>query len=241
MKEETRQEGSVPLAARVNVVDLANLAIFWESKGYLVRSASQLTNWSMELLVDALKTNGEIKEPVETVNDAYNVLSLRGIFQKRMKSRKLGVALSFESMRAEGGDPSISNPKEYKLMHPEDRVNRMPLELGRPKPRLLPLPGYPQYLYPEGDEDTKNRLIKQAVAAGIKTTEQVKNEVRERAKAAGVMSESKEANVKEGMSMEEINERQAKIDKEIQEKENTPIDEQLEFLKQNIVKEESNG
>ena len=117
----------------------------------------------------------------------------------------------------------------------------MPLELGRPKPRLLPLPGYPQYLYPEGDEDTKNRLIKQAVAAGIKTTEQVKNEVRERAKAAGVMSESKEANVKEGMSMEEINERQAKIDKEIQEKENTPIDEQLEFLKQNIVKEESNG
>jgi hypothetical protein len=61
-------------------------------------------------------------------------------------------------------------PEQYKLRHNDQSVEIAPVPLKNNFSgiKFIPLPGYPEYVYPEGDEETKNRLIKQLMDKGIK-------------------------------------------------------------------------
>jgi len=123
--DEVKQERSIPVASRVDMVDLANLALMWESRGYTIRSMSQLVSWSISLLVDELSKADIFKEKIETLADANKVLAYRGLYQRSMKSRsekKIGIALGFEALRAEGRDPKEYAEGAYKTMHPDNQV-----------------------------------------------------------------------------------------------------------------------
>lgn len=123
--EEIKQERSIPVASRIDMVNLANLAIMWESRGYMIRSMSQLVSWSIDLLVQELGKAEIFKERIETLAEANKALAYRGLYQRSMKGRsekKIGIALGFEALRAEGIDPKEHASDAYETIHPPNQV-----------------------------------------------------------------------------------------------------------------------
>ena len=119
-EDEVKVEGSIPAQARINIVSLANLDLYWASEGYQIRTMSQLINFSIELLCEILESNKKIRQKVDTIALANKYLMERGLYQKGMRNRghkKLGMAIAFEGMRAEGMRPESYAPKIYERMH----------------------------------------------------------------------------------------------------------------------------
>lgn len=118
--EESRVEGSIPVQARVNIKNLANLDLYWASERYQIRTMSQLIGFSMELLCEILESNGKIVDKIETVAKANQYLNERGLYQQSLKDRsfkKIGMAIAFENMREEGADPKFHAPEQYNRVH----------------------------------------------------------------------------------------------------------------------------
>jgi len=118
--DDVKKERTVPVASRVDVCRLAELDRYWAGEGMYVRSMSQLVSWSIELLREVLITNGMIVERCESVVEAHRYMMDRGLYQQSMKNRvskKLGQAIAFEGMRAEGIDPKYAAPKQYNIVH----------------------------------------------------------------------------------------------------------------------------
>jgi len=125
MNEEVKQEASIPVQTRVNIVKLASMLEYWESTGYNIKTMSQLVSWSVDLVYEILDTNKFIKNNQMGIGEARNVLEERGLFQKSLKDRafkKLGTAISFEGMRGEGINPSQYNPRSYNKLHNKHSV-----------------------------------------------------------------------------------------------------------------------
>ena len=128
-REEKKIEASIPVQARVNIMGLANLDMYWEREGYNIRTISQLIGHSIELLCEILRANQKLERELTTIADANRYLNVRGLHQKSMRNRsfsKISKAIMFENMRAEGADPKIYATKQYNTLH------RDPDELGRP-------------------------------------------------------------------------------------------------------------
>jgi hypothetical protein len=118
--EESKTEGSIPVQSRVNIKNLANLDLYWESERYHIRTMSQLIGFSMELLCEILESNGKIINKIETVAEANQYLNERGLYQQSMKDRsfkKIGMAIAFENMREEGADPKFHASEQYHRVH----------------------------------------------------------------------------------------------------------------------------
>ena len=61
----TKQETSIPVQSRTSIISLAELAKYWETTEYDIRSMSQLISWSLDLLRDILKSNESIESSDE--------------------------------------------------------------------------------------------------------------------------------------------------------------------------------
>lgn len=126
---EKKAEASIPVQARVNIMGLANLEMYWTSEGYQIRTMSQLIGHSIELLCEILRANQKFERELNTVADANRYLISRGLYQESMRNRsfnKIGKAILFENMRAEGASPEIYANRQYKTLH------RLPDEYGKP-------------------------------------------------------------------------------------------------------------
>ena len=120
MNEETKQEASVPVQARVNIVALARLTQYWEVSGYSIKTMSQLVGWSIDLLCEILSVNNLLKDSITTVADANRILLSKRLYQRgmeKMTTRKIATAIRFEGIREEGNDPRYVDQRSYKMLH----------------------------------------------------------------------------------------------------------------------------
>jgi hypothetical protein len=224
--EEARQEASIPTAARINLVTLAELAKWWEDNGRRIRTMSQLISWSMDLVRDVLRTNGKIVEVEMSIADANNYLSEKGLYQRSVRERgikKIATALRFESLREEGVNPKDYVPQQYNIVHNKQSVQPLEgkVEVG--------------YVSPYEDDYTKAKLANQQAAyeeRKRKTAEAIA-----RAKVEGRIAEESlkpGMGIREGMSAAELDEYDRAREIEVRAKENAPVD--VEWLKKNVVK-----
>ena len=119
-RKDRKIEASIPVQARVNIIGLANLDRYWSSEGYQIKTMSQLIGHSIELLCEILRANQKFARELSTVGEANRYLSARGLHQESMRNRsfsKIGKAIMFENMRAEGVEPSIYAARQYNILH----------------------------------------------------------------------------------------------------------------------------
>jgi hypothetical protein len=128
-REETRQESSLPLSARVSIVDLAEMVRFWESQGVYIKTMSQLVAWSVSAFVDVLKSNGKIENRDMEVGTAHRILCSKGLYQAKALDRgakKLTMAIGMGNMRIEGIEPRFENPRAFRTIHNGNSVDALP-------------------------------------------------------------------------------------------------------------------
>jgi hypothetical protein len=190
--KESKQEASIPTASRINMVTLAELAKWWEDSGYRLKTMSQLISWSMDLLKETLRANNKLPEVEMTMVDANRYLMDRRLFQAGVRTRaakKIGTGLRFESMREEGYDPREEVPAQYNTIHNKQSVepSNMKVRNNFSEIIMVPLDDYPPYEYPEGDFGTRDRMIAQLKARGIKSQSEQRAEELERAKMSDLV------------------------------------------------------
>ena len=120
MNKKVKQESSIPVQARVSLMDLAKLVLYWEEQGYSIRSMSQLVGWSLSLMCEVLGSNELTSNNEMSVVGAMEILERRSLFQKSLKDRsfkKIGAAIRMEGMRREGVDPEIVDTVEHNILH----------------------------------------------------------------------------------------------------------------------------
>ena len=216
LQEDIKQESSMSVQSRVSILDLANLAKYYEGSDTYIKTMSQLVAWSLDALVGALERNGLLKEKIETVHEANQYLETRGLYQRGLKERnrrKLSTALTFENLRQEGIDPKSHVPVQYSMMHKGERSRSRGTTAN---PVLAKALDKYDELYGEEDEQVE-----------MKPQEEVKREWLAKQKGSGI---------KEGASGEELDEYDKEREKEVQEKENAELDN--EELKGMAVSEE---
>ena len=124
-REMMKVESSIPVQGRVSIVTLAELEIYWKSKGVYINTMSQLLSWSVDILREMLHANKMLPEVVHTVADAHKHLEGVGLYQKSLKKRsmmKIANAMTFENMRMEGIDPKQYSERAYKMTHNSNSV-----------------------------------------------------------------------------------------------------------------------
>ena len=237
MDKEVKQESSIPVQARVGMVSLAEMAKYWESQGYMVRSMSQLVAWSLDLLCEVLRQNQAMPLVIETVAEAHRELEQRGLYQGSLKNRafkKIGASLRFETMRREGIDPKSYTPMDYGILHNKRSVEPSPIASNYlsdedlraiARKKIDEVRRQKQMEMHEERKRTKE-AIAEAKVRGVLAEESVKNETE-----VGV--------VREGMTEEEFYTLAQKRDKRVQEMENSSVEEQLKYLReQGLVEKE---
>lgn len=114
-----KQERSLPLAARVDLVALAEITKYWTLEGYRIKTISQLVNKSISLLYEILLQNGMIK-PSFDISKAKNFMNQMGLSQAcsdKRSNKKLAAAVRFSMMRKEGLNPIQEDPTSYNILH----------------------------------------------------------------------------------------------------------------------------
>lgn len=127
MEKEVRVESSVPVQARVSIVDLAHLVMFWEGQGFEIRTMSQLVAWSIGLMAERVVENGLVSREVG-VSEANQILAEKKLYQKSMRKRvykKVAVAMGFEELRKMGVEPRSEAPGVYKIVHEHRRAAQL--------------------------------------------------------------------------------------------------------------------
>lgn len=236
MDREVKQETSIPVQARVSLISLAELANYWESEGYRVRTMSQLIAWSLDILCETIKRNNAMPVVIEGVAEAHRHLEQRGLYQGSLKDRaykKIGAAMRFETLRGEGIDPKDYTPIDYNILHNKRSV--------------VPSPGDHSDL---SDDDLLKIALKKIEEVKLAEQRKVyeenkrKKEELQRARESGLIVDVKEEHPKtnykpgegfrEGISDKELDEYNAAREAERIALENAPID--MEYLKKNVVK-----
>jgi len=101
-------EASIPIQSRVDVRVLAEMVLYWDGERKFIKSMSQLVNWSMDLCSQILKINNLLPKSVDTILEANELLTKRGLYQGSMYNRaqkKIVRARQLENLRIEGIDP----------------------------------------------------------------------------------------------------------------------------------------
>lgn len=128
---EVKQESSMSVNSRISMMTLAELAIYWNNEGYMMRSVSQLIAWSLDLMKDILVANGKIVATMD-VRKAHEYLISRGLYQRSLKNRnqqKIATAIRFENMREQGLDPRTHDPYSYNEVHNNHSVKPSEVEV----------------------------------------------------------------------------------------------------------------
>jgi hypothetical protein len=160
MREEERVETSVPVQARVSLVDLAVIDRYWIDSGYEMRSMSQLVGWSVSLLVEILRASGKIRGEMGA-SEAHRHLSNRVLFQKSLKKRamkKIGAAITFENLRREGVRPEDYVRKQYNVLHNKSSVRPMEMEVRDVRREEMVAAATKRYKEIFGDQPVKVKM-----------------------------------------------------------------------------------
>ena len=196
--DEVKQERSVPVQSRVDLVLLAKIAKYWETTECSIKSMSQLISWSVELLMDVLVSNNAINDEELSLTEARNYLSNRKLMQRSMEKkgiRKIATAMAFESMREDGVNPEGYVKRQHTVLHNENSVKPYNRGMARSEVCL---------------EDVE--MVQKMIAQARENKVTVEPE------------EERSSTVKEGMSKEEFEERSRKNEKEVRKRENVPVD-----------------
>ena len=127
----TKQESSIPVQSRTSIISLAELARYWETSEYDIRSMSQLISWSLDLLRDILKANEMIgaNDEIESIVEARDYLVENGLWQQKVAKRaftKIGNAVRFQGFRDLGENPETRDEMSkigHNLMHNKHSVS----------------------------------------------------------------------------------------------------------------------
>jgi len=121
MEGDVRRESSIPVQSRINIVELAKMCLYWENvEGVSMDSMSKLVSWSVSALCNLLKENEKIPDGIESIADAHNYLTEKGLYQRSLKARsmrKISTAMSFESLRKGGIDTREYVPQQHSMVN----------------------------------------------------------------------------------------------------------------------------
>lgn len=125
MNLDVKQERSVPVQGRVDIVELADLAVHLEKIGLSVGSMSKLLNYSINLAHWALKSSGQLEFEHESVESAVVTMRAGGLYSNSMLKRgkkKLQAAMTFENLRKQGVDPATYTARQFNILHNKKSV-----------------------------------------------------------------------------------------------------------------------
>ena len=223
---ESRQERSLPVQSRIDMISLARLDKYWMVEGYYIRTMSQLVSWSVDLLCKVLESNEKIPEGIKNGIDANRHLMQRGLYQPSMLKKgfkKRAAALSFESLREERVDPKDYAKGQYDTVHNKHSIDMFEGKIRNERlekkqmhnPDMID--GVFRRLKEEKEKERKDDL-KVAVSS---------------LKERGLIAEEPNRGLREGMSKEELDEYNEKREKKIIGRENAPIDTtEIKFAKE---------
>jgi len=241
MRKEKRQESSVSMQSRINVVRLAKLVKYWEESEYDIKTVSRLISWSIDLLCEILIANGAMSEEDMPVAEAIQVLEGRGMFQKSLQERglrKLATAMSFEALREEGIDPKQYVQSQYKMLHNKRSVEPF---MGK----VVSEEGHSAISEEEWEmvqrkvKEEEKRKREEAVRRAIEERKDVFRDGKDNVSVSKEREDTVESGITLGKKMSEEQlmrkaEEIRKRDEERRELENAPPD--VDFLKSKVVK-----
>ena len=134
-EEEVKQERSIPVQGRVNLVDLANLDKYFMSQGQEIRTMSQLLNWGIGLVVEVLDRNSVLEGKLDNLSDAGGYLESRRLYQPGIRKRgvkKYANALTFENLREHGEHPEDYVSRQHKVLHNKGSIKPYANEEAKP-------------------------------------------------------------------------------------------------------------
>jgi len=175
VSREQKQEASVPVQGRIDIVTLAELDLYWDSSGVRMMTMSQLLSWSVGLLRETLATNGKLPVTIETVAEAHKYLEERKLYQAGMRKRsmkKIANAMSLESMRDAGIDPKEYASSHYNQVHNARSVEPLPKVAGLSPLAEKAMETYNK-LYGDGPELTTEEKIEQARKEALEREEKI--------------------------------------------------------------------
>jgi hypothetical protein len=258
LERQVRQERSMPVQSRVDVVSLAKMDKYWMAEGYNIKSMSQLVSWSLDLVCQVIEANKSMPEGIDDIVEANRHLTQRGLYQPSMLKKgylKRATAMSFKSTRDNNIDPKMYANSQYKTIHQGNEI-----EIFEGKVKSI---------------DEEKMYYKDDIEDALRKVEEVKKEERdletkkaiEEARTAGRLREEVGGKVdkitwdlldsivkkngvevdkptfkdpgimRKGMSQYELDEYTKARDAEIQAKENAPID--LEEMKRHQAEREA--
>lgn len=126
-REVVRQERSLGVNARVDVVELAEIAIAFYSLNIPMKSISHLMAMVVHQFHVALVDQDiiETEDRLDGLRVAWDVLRSYGLTTKSMEKqneKKILMGKAFENLRREGVDPEFYAPHVYKQLHNEKSV-----------------------------------------------------------------------------------------------------------------------
>ena len=137
MSNEKKVESAIPVQSRIDIMALAEMAIYWESIGKGVKTMSQLVNWSVDLCSQILRANDKVRE-VDSLFDAHNILIDRGLYQSKVMERgrkKFIKGRQLENLRLEGVYPEsggVEGRREYVSLHNRHSLQSAPEMFNKP-------------------------------------------------------------------------------------------------------------
>jgi len=117
-----KQERSLAVYGRVDVVSLAEVMTGLVKMGHNTRTMSSLVSYCVEIAHAALEQNGYIDRKVSGITEAYYLMVDRGLMSPSMQKKnmpKFNMASGFENLRKEGIDPEVytAGSGAYKQLH----------------------------------------------------------------------------------------------------------------------------
>lgn len=179
MINEIKQEASLPVQSRVDVMVLASINKYLESEGTYVTSMSQLVSWALDLLCNILSNNNLLKMNYLSFTEAYDYLKERGLYQPGVGKgghKKAIKARRFESMRSRGIDPKVVDKDHYHDIHnkrsimtakPSGQISTQQGEtLIEEATRIYEEMSKPKVMFEKGDKPRDTSPIVEQVSTG---------------------------------------------------------------------------
>jgi hypothetical protein len=126
--ENIKQERSIPVMSRVDIVKIADMALALNSIDLGVNTASALISSCVEIAHKAFVDMEWMKDRHASVQDALDTLRTLGLLQRSMYKRtkkKIETAIGFENLRREGVDPREYASGMYNTMHKRESAPLM--------------------------------------------------------------------------------------------------------------------
>jgi hypothetical protein len=117
---DERQERSMVVAGRVDVVKIAEIMAGLTADKFNVRTLSLLLSYCVEISHSAMEQNSLLTTKFDGPLKAFNFLSDTGILTRHMQQKnikKMKMAQGLDEIRQMEGNPSIDAPDVYNTLH----------------------------------------------------------------------------------------------------------------------------